>query len=96
MRISILPAALEDLALGYEFYEKQEGGAGANFQESIFEEIDVLAETGVQHTQVFDHYRLVCHRFPYAIYYLMEDGALIVARVLDCRRSPKWIRKQFE
>ncbi|MEX2444783.1 MAG: hypothetical protein WD492_14350 [Alkalispirochaeta sp.] len=44
------------------------------------------------HQKVFGYYRLLAKRFPYAIYYLVEEEIVIVYRVLDLRRNPKFLR----
>lgn len=40
--------------------------------------------------------RILSKRFPYAIYYRIENGVLIVYRILDCRRNPERIRRMLE
>jgi hypothetical protein len=46
MRVRILTSALDDLAQGREFYEKQGQGVGAYFFDSIFSDIDSLTLYG--------------------------------------------------
>jgi hypothetical protein len=44
-------------------------------------------------SQVFGFHRLLSKRFPYAIYYQIETGNVVVVyRVLDCRQNPRKIR----
>ena len=42
MRITILPAANEDLINGYYFYEQQEAGIGSYFLNSLYADIESL------------------------------------------------------
>ena len=52
MKIEILPSAIEDLADGFNFYEKQDEGLGSYFLESLYSDIDSLrlyAEIGRAH-----------------------------------------------
>lgn len=42
MRVRILRPALEDLAAGREFYDRQSAGVGSYFFDSLFAEIDSL------------------------------------------------------
>ena len=44
------------------------------------------------HRTIFGFQRLLAKRFPYAIYYRLINGEVVMFRVLDCRRDPKWIR----
>ena len=41
------------------------------------------------------YHRLLSKRFPFAVYYRVEDQTALVYAVLDCRRSPAWIRKKL-
>jgi plasmid stabilization system protein ParE len=89
MRVRILTSALDDLAKGRTFYEKQAEGVGSYFFDSLFSDIDSLALYGGIHAKAFGFHRLLARRFPYAIYYKKDsEGAVIVYRVLDCRQDP--------
>jgi len=49
------------------------------------------------HRKVFGFHRLLARRFPYGVYYRVEEaGVVVVWRVLDLRRSPSAIRKELE
>ena len=92
MRVRILTSALQDLASGREFYEKQGQGLGDYFYDSVFADIDSLALYGGIHRQAMGY-----HRFPYAVYYKQEgDQSVIVYRVLDCRQNPIKTKRQLE
>ena len=92
MRIKILSSAVEDLHAGRLFYEKQGEGLGDYFLDSLFSDIDSLALYAGIHRKVFGYYRLLAKRFPYAVYYTLEEDVVVVTRVLDLRRDPKRIR----
>jgi plasmid stabilization system protein ParE len=97
MRIRILDSALEDLDRGREFYERQGEGLGAYFLDSLFSEIDSLVLYAGIHRMVFGCHRLLARRFPYGVYYRIEDGAVVVVwRVLDLRQSPSRTRRALE
>src|SRR5712692_2142882 len=93
MKVRILRSALEDLAAGRDFYDRQEEGVGEYFFNSLFAEIDSLALYAGIHPIRFGFHRLLARRFPHAIYYRVISGEAVVFRVLDCRRDPRWIRK---
>ena len=88
MKVRTLAAALRDLARGHRFYERQREGLGRYFVGSLVADIDALAVHGGVHRQVFGYHRALSRRFPYAIYYRVEGGEVIVLRVLDCRQDP--------
>ncbi len=93
MKVRVLRLALEDLAAGRRFYDQQAEGVGSYFFDSLFSEIDSLVLHGGVHRIHFGFHRLLAHRFPFAIYYRIISGEVVVFRVLDCRRDPTWIRK---
>ena len=88
MRVRTLGSALFDLADGRRFYDRQGVGVGDDFFSTLFAEIDALAVTGGVHRVVHGHHRALSRRFPYAIYYEVKAGEVVVCRVLDCRRDP--------
>ncbi len=96
MKIEILGAARQDLLDGYRFYEKQAEAVGAYFVDTLISDIDSLIVTaGVHQTHFGGYYRLLSKRFPFAIYYRVENQTARVYAVLDCRRSPAWIRNRL-
>ena len=96
MTVLILPSAKQDLAEGFEFYECQGQGLGGYFLESLFSDIDSLKIYAGVHAKEFGLHRLLSKRFPYAIYYSVKDQAAVVRAVLDCRRDPRWIRRELK
>ncbi len=97
MKIHILASAFDDLHNGREFYELQEIGAGEYFLKNLISDIDSLALNGGIHRKVFGYHRLLSKRFPYAIYYRMNNPEeIVVYRVLDCRRNPRSIRRSLD
>ena len=95
MKVRILRPALEDLAAGREFYDRQREGIGGYFFASLFAEIDSLGLYAGIHRVQFGHHRLLAKRFPHAVYYRVSGGDAVVHRVLDCRRNPRWIRDEL-
>lgn len=89
MKIKILASAVADLGAGRDFYDRQEIGIGDYFQDSLFSDIDSLVLYAGIHRQVLGYYRMLSKRFPFAIYYRLEDSMILVFRVLDCRSNPQ-------
>lgn len=96
MKVRLLPAARRDLVDGYQFYEKQAAGVGRYFLDSLYAEIDSLTVHAGIHPVHFGSYRrLLARRFPFAVYYQVDDEVVSVYAVLDCRRSPAWARRRL-
>ncbi len=92
MKIKILISAVKDLEEGQIFYEKQGEGLGEYFLDTLFSDIDSLSLFGGIHRKVYGYHRLLSSRFPYAIYYKVENKKIVtVWRILDCRKDPKKI-----
>ena len=96
MKVKILRSASKDLTDAYRFYEDQSPGVGAYFLDALFSDIDSLASSGGIHPIYFDRYhRMLSKRFPYAVFCRLDGQVVAVCAVLDCRRSPDWVRKRL-
>jgi len=95
MNILIHEEAESDLFEGYIFYESQESGLGDYFLDSLFSDIDSLQLYAGIHPVKSGYYRLLSQRFPYAVYYKMEEQSVHVWAVLDCRQNPGGIEKHL-
>jgi len=93
MRIKILSSAVDDLHAGRLFYEMQGEGLGEYFFDSLFSDIDALVLYAGIHPKVLGYHRLLSKRFPYAVYYTLDEDITVVWRVLDLRRHPDRIRQ---
>lgn len=74
----------------------QESAMGVYFLNSVFSDIDSLVLYAGIHPMKFGFHRMLCQRFPYAVYYSVDGITVSVWRVLDLRRDPTWIANQFE
>ncbi len=96
MKIKILESAKEDLKEGYYFYDIQKRGLGDYFLESLYSDIESLKlYAGIHNIHFGKYHRLLSKRFPFAIYYRIENHEVLIYAVLDCRRDPAWIRKKL-
>jgi plasmid stabilization system protein ParE len=91
--IRILQSAINDLHAGCLFYDRQGAGIGEYFLNSLFADIDSLVLYAGIHPQYFGLYRLLSKRFPYAVYYKIEEDFIIVYRVLDLCQNPHKVRQ---
>ena len=96
MKVKLLSTALEDLYEARLFYERQGEGLGEYFFDSLFSDIDSLIFYAGIHQKIFGYYRMLAKRFPYAIYYQIEQEAAVVWRILDLRRDPEKIKQTLD
>ena len=97
MRIEILEEAERDLIEGFHFYENQAPGLGLYFRTNLFADIESLKNYAGIHTKPYKRYhRLLSKKFPFAIFYRLENETVFIHAVLDCRKNPAWIRDRLE
>lgn len=96
MTVVVLEDAAADIEAGRQFYEAREQGVGDYFVESILSDLGSLVLYGGIHPIRFGFHRVLCKRFPFAIYYELERDAAFVYAVLDMRRDPIWVRGELQ
>lgn len=97
MKIKILRSAQNDLLESYYFYELQQDGIGEYFLESLSADIESLKIYAGIHPLYFEKYhRLLSKRFPFAVYYQIQNEEIRIYAVIDCRRNPAWIRGRVQ
>ena len=96
MKIVVLDSAKEHLIEGFSFYEPQSPGLGTYFLDSLFADIDSLAIYAGIHTSFNGYHRCHSRRFPFAIYYLIQNAEIRVYAVLDARRRPSSIKRRLK
>lgn len=95
VRIQVLDEAEDDLQNGRRFYDRQGPGVGAYFAAALTSDIDSLILFAGIHPQEFGFHRALSKRFPFGVYYLVEEELVRVYAVLDLRRDPAWIRRRL-
>ena len=89
MRLRVLPSAIGDLLEISRYYEKKEQGLGRYIFDQINSDIESLLITSGVHRKVHGFHRLLCRRFPFAVYYTIDDQVIVVWRILDARPDPQ-------
>ncbi len=96
MKIKILTSAGHDLMDAYQFYEIQSKGLGTYFLKTLLADIDSLKINAGIHQLYFSKYhRLLSKRFPFAVYYKVQNKTVLIYAVLDCRMNPSSIQKKL-
>ena len=93
MILRISGRARADLEDGWNFYDRRESGLGRYFFDSVTSDIQSLRTTAGVHRQVYGYHRLVCSRFPHAVYYRVQNDTIYIWRILDCRQNPRRIAR---
>jgi hypothetical protein len=95
VRIQVIDEAEDDLQDGRVFYDRQEPGVGNYFSTALASDIDSLILFVGIHPKEFGFHRALSKRFPFGIYYLVEDEVIRIYAGLDLRRDPAWIRRRL-
>ena len=96
MTVRVLTTARRDLADGFWFYGDNEAGLGDYFLAGIYEDLVRLRDRAGVHRNIPDgSFRMNTRKFHHAIYYRIRDEVAEVHAIIDCRRSPEWIRDRL-
>lgn len=95
-KVVILKEVVIDLNDGKAFYDKRESGVGDYFWDSLIADIESLIIYAGIHNRKLGLYRMLSKRFPYAIYYEIQNNNVYIIAVLPMRRDPAWIKRKLE
>ena len=93
--LSLTELSQEDIYESQNFYEEQSPNLGIYFYDSIVCDLDALKFYAGIHQKYFGFYRMITKRFPYAIYYDIEDDLVVVHAVLHTRKDLKSIKNRL-
>jgi len=61
------------------------------------QQIESLKTTaGTHRVDYGDYHRMICRKFPYAVYYLTDELSVTIYAVVDCRRDLDWIHAHLD
>ena len=96
-RLRIAPEAEQELAEAAAWYEKRRAGLGIELIAVIDRELDAILEMPLIHPlwRADRPYRKrAAKRFPYLIFFRVEEDEIIVAAIAHIRRTPGyWLRR---
>jgi len=84
--------AKADLLDTFHWYQEQRQGLGHDFKLCVEEVISKIQRNPFVHKEIFQNVRRsVARRFPFGVFYIVEDEKIIILAVLHARRDPvKW------
>jgi len=88
--VALAPVA-DDLGFGKDFYDQIESGVGDYFWDSLMADIRSLKIYAGVHIQEQGLYRMPAKRFPYQLYYIIDDHTVYIVAVLPMRKDPLWV-----
>ncbi len=97
MKIKYLSSAKRDLKDGFYFYEQCDKGLGIYFLETLYSDIDSLKLfAGIHPIHFNNYYRLLSKRFPFAIYYKIENKEINIYAIVRLSQKAFVDKKQIK
>lgn len=89
-RLVIRPSAESELNGAYLWYEAQRLGLGAEFLSSVEAALALIQHNPELHPRLHKQIqRALIRRFPFGIFYIVEEDAIHVLAVFHGKRNPK-------
>jgi toxin ParE1/3/4 len=90
IEVIIRPEAEADLAEAYKWYENQCQGLGADFLLCVEACIHNIRRNPRMYQIIHKNiHRALVSRFPYGIFYLLEEDEIIITAIFHVRRKPR-------
>ena len=90
LTILLRPEAEAEVEEAYHWYEQRREGLGAGFLLCVEEVLEKISRDSESYPMVHkDIRRALIRRFPYGIFYIVEDQNIAVLAVFHGRRDPK-------
>ncbi|MCC6542989.1 MAG: type II toxin-antitoxin system RelE/ParE family toxin [Nitrospirae bacterium] len=87
--LRFLPEVAEDVIGGYVWYERKSPSLGEEFLRVFYACAGEIPRNPVLYPKVHGEFRRrLLRRFPYAVYFRIEDDTIIVFGVFHCARDP--------
>lgn len=85
-----------DVAAAFEWYEKEQAGLGQEFLVELRAAYDRVADAPLQYQHLRSGIRrALVRRFPYAVYFALEEDVVVVLAMLHASRDPaEWQRRR--
>lgn len=95
--LQFLPEVEEDVINGYAWYETKSRGLGEDFLRMFYASANELSGNPLLYPKVYqDFRRRLIRRFPYAIYFTIEDNRIIVFGFFHCARKPQAVKTTLQ
>jgi plasmid stabilization system protein ParE len=94
--LRFLPEVEADVLNGRLWYEEKSPGPGEEFLRVFYTCSQELTRNPTMHRKMhWEFRRCLLRRFPYAIYFQIEDDRVIVFGLFHCARDPRRLRRQL-
>ena len=94
--IIVRAEAESEVRQAFDWYEQQSAGLGFGFLRAIDACLSGVTRNPFAYTvvKVPNVRRAVVRRFPYVLFYLVDDDAIVIVAVFNAKRQPiDWLRR---
>ena len=89
-KLIIRPEAEAELAEAFDWYEQQLRGLGSEFLISVDATVHAISRNPYHFAKIHkDVRRALLRRFPYGVFFLVEDARIVVLAFFHAKRDPK-------
>ncbi len=89
MRLRYTGRAKAELETAFVWYEKQQQGLGHKFLDCVEEVIDSILQMPRLYALQYENLRrALVRRFPFSVFYTIEQNEIIIHAVFDNRQNP--------
>ena len=86
----------KDVLSAYFWYEEQSNGLGGVFLSDIYSKLNLQRFSPYMYQEIFlDVRRVLSKRFPYAIYYRIQEDFIVIYGVFHTRKDPTEIKRSI-
>lgn len=92
----IRPEAEQDIEVAFRWYENRVSGLGREFLRCVDAALSQINRSPSIYPIIYKNMRrILTRRFPFGIFYLIDDKKIVVLAVLHARRDPHlWQKRQ--
>ena len=90
MKLVYTEKARDDLDVAFAWYERQRAGLGFEFLDCVEVAVKSIIDNPEIYRVYYSRFRgCVIRRFPFSVFYTVEDNEIVVHAVFDNRRDPE-------
>ncbi|MBC8412070.1 type II toxin-antitoxin system RelE/ParE family toxin [bacterium] len=90
MNLRYTDRAKDDLEMAFEWYEKQRRGLGFEFLDCVEVVLQSILDFPEIYEMIYSSFRRsVIRRFPFSVFYTIEQNEIIIHAVFDNRQDPQ-------
>jgi plasmid stabilization system protein ParE len=95
-RVRLRPELLDDVSEAYAWYEERANGLGDEFLRAFYAAIARIQRNPTLFRKAYSEFRrLFLRRFPFFLYYRIEDETIVFILLFHCARNPRIIRREL-